>query len=560
MLLFHQHEFRRNFEFLYASCNQRSTTKRSQQRVGYVAVLLAACAISLQYIDSAQKEALLILGVDADVFKDKILITLRLRLLDILALGSLQAVQTCVLLGSYYLYHGEPELAWPLCGCGLRIAQALNLHRKPHLRDSRFDDYDQPSAAARNRCWWAVYEIETFCSMMFGFPTSISDSDCDIEQLDIHDASSGSVTESNRNDRTTLLTYKHSMSRLSRIIKSVLTDLYGTHRNLDRQKRPILNRRSRVSNLVAKVADLNTELEKWHKTVPSRLRMEDLIDFQKEGHGGSLPSDLGPNGDIAFEEQLFRLQALALKLAYENARILIHRPLLSYQTKTPRETVSTTTDHLDPFEHSITECRAAATQISRIGQASIFKDLSKTYAVSFVALHLLTAGVTLCIMASLDPLGSKAHEAKVGVRRLMSIQTTLKHKSTAAAQGVQILRNLMSLVMAKEIHDMFDIHEPGPENTDISDQAPTRDSPPRDNTTREQPMTLFDSSRPDETSILQPAIVMNNSAPGTTNTAGTDGQDSMQDNLFDDALLDFCENPVMADTLLSFEQGMSLLL
>lgn len=75
-------------------------------------------------------------GVDPCLLRDNILNTIRTKLLDIVSLGSLEAAQTCVLLGTYYLYHGNPGLAWPVCGCGLRIAQALNLHRKLPLHPS----------------------------------------------------------------------------------------------------------------------------------------------------------------------------------------------------------------------------------------------------------------------------------------------------------------------------------------------------------------------------------------------------------------------------------------
>lgn len=453
MLLFHQKDFRDKFQSLYAmstgggggtgGCQYQPMVPSS--RVGYIAVLLAVCAISLHYTSAQQKHRLACQGIDSEVLKDRILTTLRLKLLDVLSLGSLEAVQVCVLLGSYYLYHGEPKLAWPLCGCGLRIAQALNLHRKlppPPDQQQQQGEQQQPhvssyspenssssksrsssnsshqdlraSVEARKRCWWAVYEIETFCSMMYGFPLSITDSDCDVEQLDPYDECSGSAATDSRHhtynhnysrgssasssaDRPTLLFFKCAMSKLSTIVKSALTDLYGTHRNLDKHNKPILDYSSRLQSLVIKVAIFDARLLAWYTNLDPKLRLGHLGNPTSPAGGGHhyhgrkdhqfgtvgpssgradhMPGreqwQEGHHDDVAFEEHLFQLQALALKLAYENARILVHRPLLSYKIVGPTvnngqqplaSVPNPTSTRPDPFQNSIQTCRDAALQ------------------------------------------------------------------------------------------------------------------------------------------------------------------------------------------------------
>ncbi|EHK16743.1 uncharacterized protein TRIVIDRAFT_133632, partial [Trichoderma virens Gv29-8] len=459
MLLFHQRNFRNRFERLYEPGRRQALPAGSTSQVGYVAVLLSVCAISLEYTTASQRQALESQGTDPESLRNKILMTMKLRLLDILSLGSLEAVQTCVLLGSYYLYHGQPELAWPLCGCGLRIAQALNLHRKMASHGADQERFDQPTIAARQRCWWAVYEIETFCSMMYGFPLGISDSDCDVEELNPHDGCSVSTTDDEDPGQPNLLFFKCAMSKLSRIVRCALTDLYGTHRNLDRQNRPIVDDSSRLQSLIAKVADLDERLSQWQEALPTKLRPTTL---QQQ----SAQSSAETGSTESFTEKLFHLQALILKLAYENARILVHRPLLSYKmviTENADPSNSRSCD--DPFQRSVQCCRDAALQVSRIGSNPIFRQVSDTYAVTFVSLHLFTAGVTLCIMTSLDPLSRESHESKLGIRGLMEMQTILKPKSIAAAQGLDILRNLLSLVMAKEISNLFEIPSPSEESS-----------------------------------------------------------------------------------------------
>jgi hypothetical protein len=438
ILVFHQDDFRKRFQDLYNSTTFSSGSNAPSRGIGFIAVLLAVFATSLHHI-GAQENKLKSHNVDPKELKDRMLAALKLRFLDIVSRGSLEAVQFCVLLGSYYLYHGEPEMAWPLSGSGLRIAQALNLHRKMTPGDPSDQALNQ-QIQDRKRAWWAVYEIDTFCSMLYGFPLGFSDSDCNVETLDPYDEYSGSTKESRQTRRPSLLFYKCSMSRLSAIVKSALVELYGT-RHGDRK------RTNSLKGLFDKVAALNGRLQEWHRSLAPKLRFDShdsLSDVQ-------ITKDRERTGR-EFENYLFRLQALSLKLAYENAKILIHRPLLSFKMARSTST-DTTTSKTDPFRLAIQECREAALQISKVASTPYLLEASETYAIAVVSLHLLTAGVTLCISITLDPLTSNSIEAKFGIRQLMQVQTLLKDKSIVAAQSLDITKRLMGLVASKEGND-----------------------------------------------------------------------------------------------------------
>ncbi|KJK77172.1 hypothetical protein H634G_07479 [Metarhizium anisopliae BRIP 53293] len=532
MLLFHQTDFRDKFEQLHKQRQQGPANVPASQ-CGYMAVLLAVCAISIEYTTRSQKDDLMRKGIQPDHLKESILSALRLRLLDILAMGSLEAVQTCVLLSSYYLYHGQPELAWPLCGCAQRIAQALNLHRNfKSLGGSEHGQTEQPVIAARQRCWWAVYEIETTCAMMYGFPSSISDQDCDAEALDPHDESSASTAGFAPSAEPNLLVYKCAMSSLTKIVKCALTDLYGNPSNVDNAKRSDSGHTTRLHSLMSKVSDLDKTLAQWLDGLPVKLRPTELD--LKSSLGCPLPAQ--HNNHVSFREQLFQLQALALKLAYENSRILIHRPLLSFNMAaseggSPRQAASP-----DPFQHSVETCRDAALQIAMTGSIPIFHHATKTYIVSFVSLHLFTAGVTLCIMASLDPLRPQSHESKVGIRALMEMQNVLKTKSIVATQGLGILRNLLSLVMAKEIDVMF---RPG--SVGVDDEPETRN-------------TLPAGAQPQ---IAEPNALYQSEEHAAAETPRPEGHDDTAlraQDLGPGAEFGFCENLGMTEALLDFEQ------
>jgi hypothetical protein len=72
------------------------------------------------------------------------------QLVTLMDQGSLSTVQACILLGSYYVYHGRPNLSFALLGATIKTAQALALHRKP-LRGT-FEEIEE-----RKRVWWTIY-------------------------------------------------------------------------------------------------------------------------------------------------------------------------------------------------------------------------------------------------------------------------------------------------------------------------------------------------------------------------------------------------------------------
>lgn len=541
VLVFHQREFRDQFQQLYASDWQKIDKHKS--RLGYASVFLAVCAVSIQYTSFDQKQKLADAGIEQLALQDEILDALRFRLLDVVSLGSLESIQTCVLLGTYYLYHGQPELAWPICGCGLRIAQALNLYRQSSSGSFTpdLDDPLQRAQESRKRCWWAIYEIETFCSMLYGFPLSISDRDCDVEPLHPYAVRSldspGDSVFRRAAGQPTLLSYKYFMVQLSIIVKAVLADLYGLHRSSEESQRR--DDKHHLKQLVETITGLDARLQKWSQSLPVRLSFNEAI----KNSTSSLPI----SSDCRFEDHLFQLQALALKLAFENARILVYRPLLSYRRvatthETSQRSVTEDKQATDPFQTSIQICRDAAFQVSLLGSLPIFQQVADTYAVSFVSQHLFTAGLTLSILTSLEPLSRESHESKMGLRRLMEMQTQLKSKSIIAEQGFEILKTLMSLLLEKEAKRLLDFETKGTDDQ-ISLNAQhlvplPRSAHPADIQASDQStVSPMDISKDNLTGIALPA-----NSPSLV-----DDENVLR--------FDIGEDPSMIQALFNFEQG-----
>jgi hypothetical protein len=95
--------------------------------------------------------------------------------------------------------------------------------------------------------------------------------------------------------------------------------------------------------------------------------------------------------------------------------------------------------------------------MSKIALSPIVDLVSGTYAAAFVSMHTFTAGVTLSILGSTDPLNLQSGEVKFGLHQLMVIQEKLKSGSVLAAQGLGILQRLARLVVEKELNMMLDV-------------------------------------------------------------------------------------------------------
>jgi hypothetical protein len=73
-------------------------------------------------------------GYSPEFWRDwslKLLANSESQIIEILNQNSIIAVQTLILLGSFYVYHGRPNLSFSLLGATVKVAQAARLHREP---------------------------------------------------------------------------------------------------------------------------------------------------------------------------------------------------------------------------------------------------------------------------------------------------------------------------------------------------------------------------------------------------------------------------------------------
>lgn len=161
------------------------------------------------------------------------------------------------------------------------------------------------------------------------------------------------------------MTYKYLMSKLYIITNEPLSQLYcvGSASANNLAVKPRLS----SQHLVQKVASISRKLEAWKVEIPPppllQVRWESSSEIPGYASRAEFDSDIGASGPV-FESHIFQLLALTLQSAYENARIIVNRPLLSFRPITVANQ-----RHPDqpngPFTQSMQACRDAAINISK---------------------------------------------------------------------------------------------------------------------------------------------------------------------------------------------------
>lgn len=246
----------------------------------------------------------------------------------------------------------------------------------------------------------------------------------------------------------TVLTYQIYKFRLYQATSSLTREIYG-RKNLSR------------AELIAHIELINHRLVEIWESVPPELR---LSGFKKHDlHSGSLGI-----------ERVFRLQALALQLLYDNLQLILHRPLLQYEITTPDLSApaweTSTPASNSPLRPSNPETREAAQRESRVIAASrnrmwesgmrtswlaeqqhTLSMAANTHAATYVSIQSFTAGVTLGLFAISSPFSRQSQMAKQAIGRLIRAPKSLGYSTTASEQYSLILRDLIQLVFKAEM-------------------------------------------------------------------------------------------------------------
>ncbi|KAE9366244.1 hypothetical protein N431DRAFT_495979 [Stipitochalara longipes BDJ] len=368
-----------------------------------------------------------------ETMRENFLRLVRERFMDLMDEDSLEFVQLCELLGSFYLYHGRPRSSFSILGAATKTAQAIGLHRELEVPHTVED------AEERKRVWWTIYTWDRFATIIYGRPLGINDRDCNVSMPsdfteDINfDPSIGRTS-------ICLSTYQAQLNMIYQIASPVLENLYRIRNSNDLQRR---------SQLLLMIRAVDESLQKWQHELPRHLIYDGIEDITHES---------------STEEKMHKLQALALKLTYDNLVIIVNRPLLADRTSSsspvddegPSDTIRDLENDRNTGNVAFKRCLDSALSISRILSKKRLIHLARqTHLVSFLGINLFTASVVMFICALSDVLSNVSQEAKRGMARTLRLQKSLSAQASLSMQCSMILEDLVQLVLEKEKEEIL---------------------------------------------------------------------------------------------------------
>jgi hypothetical protein len=281
----------------------------------------------------------------------------------------------------------------------------------------------------------------------------------------------------------TLFTYQRQKFILYRIASPIIGDVY-------------FMRGATMSQITERIGKINEELLAWFKTLPLELRLSES-NHKAAGEAGKIIN-------------IFKLQALALQLAYDNMQILLHRPLLSLKfprlalsMKHPQqytqshESLNGSLPSLKDLSISRNQCWESALRTSNIlDHLDVLRVAKNTHAASYIGIQMFTAGILLGIVALSEPLSSQAQEAKQALARVIRLSKALGHTTLLTAQSGKILEALVKIILAKEMKELLSDKNPVNDEYDrmLDTASATPDRP-------SSPLPEFQNSRTENSTI-----------------------------------------------------------
>ncbi|KAK9367012.1 fungal-specific transcription factor domain-containing protein [Lipomyces kononenkoae] len=363
------------------------------------------------------------------------------RFLGLMDDSSLVSIQTCLLLGTYYVYHGRPNSAFALLGATIKIAQAMGLHREPSRGSS--DEIEE-----RKRVWWTIYTWDRFASVTYGRPLGINDNDCNVTMpIDVYERARPGTAD----DDTVICysAYQRQLNMLYLIVSPLIETIFGV-------RSTGTTRRNAETDYSTSLQKINHQLSLWRAQVPPNL----LFNFSR---------DIEPEASL--KRRAHQLQALALQLTYDNVLIILHRPVLVQQIdslRRPRlesngnENGDSTSpmpgqvDDLSELPTSSQQWWNAAVRTSGVTTLPNTVQLATdSHLVAFMAIILFNAAVVMVVCALSDPLSDRAQEAKRNITRIFRLEEFLGKQSTLSRQSSIVLQDVIQLLLERETEVML---------------------------------------------------------------------------------------------------------
>lgn len=284
-----------------------------------------------------------------------------------------------------------------------------------------------------------------FAALVFGKPRLISDTSDEVGmQEDVDDTNiicpgieSQEPREHGILKPVTILSYHRYKVLLYKIGEPITRNVYF-HRHLE------------TNRVIEQVQQIHRRLLDWRGALPPELKLDSVAGRET-------------TVEQASSLNIFKLQALALGLAYDNMQIVLHRSLIAYgDARGPFDTTTIATrqgrsrgqeiDVAEAIKTSRNQCWESAMRTSMLGKyADVLELLRTTPVAAYFAIHALTAGAMLGIFALTDPCSDRAQTAKLGISRLIQMPTDFNFREAAWQQCADILENLLRLILSEEM-------------------------------------------------------------------------------------------------------------
>ncbi|KAB2575286.1 putative transcriptional regulatory protein [Lasiodiplodia theobromae] len=412
----------------------------SPSQKGFLTLLTIVLALAAWYRSQKHVAEEAFPGEDFRAWSSDLLRHTELQLFDLMDDCSLTSVQVCILLGSYGVYHGKPNVSFALLGASIKMAQALRLHRE----SSRGD----PSAIEeRKRVWWTIYTWDRFASITYGRPLGINEKDCNVSMpADVlEDPSFKYSSSSGANTLIHYSAYQRELNTLYQIASPMIEAIFGTRGG----------EAASQSDRAAMVTEIDKQLRDWHQRLPPHL----VLDLNNDTRVDSLA-----------EARAHRLQALSLQLTYDNIVIVLHRPFFAQQVhyltrvlpvnlqgSTPSTYAADTPQSMVmPGSFSSETWWNAAVRTSRVTELPNLAQLAtETHLVAFLAINLFNSAIVMVVCALSDPLSDRAQEAKRNITRIYRLQELLGYRSKLPMQSSVILQDVIRVLLNREAEAML---------------------------------------------------------------------------------------------------------
>ena len=200
----------------------------------------------------------------------------------ILAEGSIELVQTLLLLGQYLQSTDMPGLCWNIVGLAIRVAQSIGLHIPRHTTSS-LDRSTILMNELRKRLWCGCLTLDRVMAMIYGRPLMIATNlttDIALPSLDDEDLDHGEHSSGIPLKNTKISIYVHSL-KLILLLGEILESFYtGPANTSSYSGRGPDNGVSVDQTRLRRLLNFDASLVGLQKSWPDNLQV---------GHGGASP-------------------------------------------------------------------------------------------------------------------------------------------------------------------------------------------------------------------------------------------------------------------------------